>query len=68
MNIQGIVYIVTWQANPDACIKCAALNGKEWTVDNLEVVPLIKEMSSHPNCKCTVDVEIDIDLEGFQLW
>jgi len=68
MNIQGIVYVVTWVSQPTACLKCQALNGKEWTVDNLDVVPLIHEMSSHPNCKCTVDVEIDVNLEEFQLW
>ena len=68
MNIQGIVYVVTWVSEPTACARCLALNGKEWTVDNLDVVPLIHEMSSHPNCKCTVDVEIEVNLEEFQLW
>ena len=68
MNIQGIVYVVTWVSEPTACARCLALNGKEWTVDNLDVVPLIQEMSSHSHCRCTVDVEIDVDPTELQVW
>jgi hypothetical protein len=68
MNIQGIVYVVTWVSEPTACARCLALNGKEWTVHDVDEVPLIHEMSSHPHCRCTVDVEIDVNLEEFQLW
>jgi hypothetical protein len=64
----GVTYIVSWVAGPGACEKCLALNGKEWTVDNLDVVPLIHDLSSHPNCKCEMDVEITVDPAEFQVW
>jgi hypothetical protein len=66
--IVGVSYRVTWLASPDACGKCSALNGKEWELDDLDEVPLIQEMSSHPHCRCTVDVEIDVDPLEFQIW
>ena len=66
--ILGVSYLVTWVASPDACMKCSALNGKEWELDDLDEVPLILETSSHPHCRCEVDVEIDVDLERLQIW
>lgn len=66
--ILGIKYLVTWVSRPGACVRCLALNGKEWTVDNLEVVPFFNTMFSHPNCRCEVDVEIEVDPMELQVW
>lgn len=66
--VMGITYTLTWIAQPGACVRCQALNGKTWELDDLEEVPLIQEMSSHPHCRCTVDVEISVDPEELQIW
>ncbi|MCJ7431100.1 phage head morphogenesis protein [Candidatus Bathyarchaeota archaeon] len=68
MTVQGIRYIVTWVSEPTACARCLALNGKEWTVDDLGAVPLIQEMFSHPNCKCEIDIQIDVDPTELEIW
>jgi len=66
--VMGITYTLTWISQPDACRKCSALNGKEWTVDDLDEVPLILETSSHPHCKCETDIQVDVDPMELQVW
>lgn len=45
-----------WHAEPDACEKCLALDGKEF--DTKEDIP----EKPHPNCKCTIE-EVPADYE-----
>jgi len=65
--ILGITYVITWITQPGACAKCSVLNGKQWTINDLGEALLIKEFSSHPNCRCELDVEIDVDPEVLQV-
>lgn len=72
---EAISYVFTWHALSDACPKCQRLNGREyrdqdlfqdvlwdpWEGDIFDLnrgVPL-----THPNCRCTVTVEVKINLE-----
>jgi len=64
----GITYILTWIASPDACVKCQALNGKTREVLDLDTVPDSLEIVSHPNCRCTVDVEIQVNPSELIVW
>jgi hypothetical protein len=65
----ALLFIVSWIAQPSCCRKCLALDGYTWEVpNNIEEVTRQKEMMSHPNCKCTVDVEVEVDLERLQVW
>jgi hypothetical protein len=66
--IVGITYIVTWIAQLGACAKCSVLNGKQWTINDLDEALLIKEFSSHPNCKCELDIQIEVDPTELQVW
>ena len=68
MKVQGVSYVVSWVSNPDACMKCLALNGKTWNVDELEAVPLIYALFTHPHCKCETDIEIEVDPTELQVW
>lgn len=45
-----------WHAEPDACEKCQALDGKEFEIK--EDIP----EKPHPNCKCTIE-EVPADYE-----
>jgi hypothetical protein len=49
-------------------MKCLALNGKEWELDDLDLWPIIQETVSHPRCRCELDVEIDVNPEELQVW
>lgn len=66
--VLGVRYIVTWVAGPMACEKCLALDGTEWTVNELETVPQIYALHSHPHCRCEMDVEIEVDPQELQVW
>jgi len=66
--VMGITYVLTWRAQPGACMKCLALNGQQWEIDDLEMAPLISASVSHPRCKCELDVEIQVDPMEFQVW
>lgn len=65
--MEGISFIVYWVANPVACRRCVALNGQQWLIHDLEEVPLIYQMFTHPHCKCEVDIEINVDTEVLQV-
>lgn len=66
--MQGIKYILTWVSQPGACVRCQALNGKNWELDDLDAVPLLFESESHPHCRCELDVQIDVDPTELQVW
>lgn len=66
--VLGITYILTWQAQPGACVRCQALNGKMWEIDDLNLWPFILATVSHKNCRCEVDVEINVDPMELQVW
>jgi hypothetical protein len=66
--VMGITYLLTWVSQPGACMKCLALNGKTWELDDLDLWPFILETVSHPHCRCEVDVEINVNPEELQIW
>ena len=63
----ALSFTVIWRTAPGCCLKCAALNGRQWTIPSLEQVVWQKNMLTHPHCKCEVDVEVEVDLERLQL-
>jgi hypothetical protein len=63
----ALLFIVTWITAPGCCLKCGALNGRQWTIPYLQQVVLLKDTLTHPHCKCEVDVQVDINLDKLQL-
>jgi len=66
--VMGITYTLTWISQPDACVRCQALNGRQWELDDLDLWPFILETVSHLHCRCEVDVEINVDPLELELW
>jgi hypothetical protein len=66
--VLGIKYIVTWVAQPGACKNCLAWNGQVREIDDLELVPIVFAAVRHPNCRCEVTVEIEVNPEELEIW
>lgn len=77
--MEGVTVTITWHTTVDPCRKCQALNGRTYHVEDLDVPYLMdpefgpiwdlnKDVSlAHPNCKCYVDVQIDVTLEKLEI-
>lgn len=71
--IEGVEFVVHWIAHPGACMRCMALSALVWVVPEITgilyeqgypIYDLDSEVSLfHPNCMCSLDVEVLIDLE-----
>lgn len=72
-------YTFHWFANPGACRKCQALNGRSWTDQDLFAAQLVDpeygpvwdlnaDVSlAHPHCKCRLHVAATLNIEATRL-
>jgi len=77
--MDGVSFIFRWIAFPGCCRKCSFLNGRIWiNQDVFQPVLLDSEFGpiwdldrdvslAHPHCKCSLDVEIIVNLEMLEI-
>jgi hypothetical protein len=74
MEDGAVTFELTWSAFSDACEKCRFLEGTKWTLNDItgslthpefgDVYDLDADISlTHPNCRCWLQVDVNIDLE-----
>jgi len=75
LSEEGIPCTFTWHTAGCPCPRCAALDGRIWIGRDIEAAFLVDEVEGavwnlddntsfmHPNCKCSIEVQPEIDEE-----
>jgi len=73
-----VKYVFAWHCLSDACEKCQALNGREWHDQDIyqgtlwdifygDIWDLNVGISlAHPNCRCQLEVRVEIDVSKIE--
>lgn len=79
LDKSALIFVWRWQTlDEHACERCLALDGSEW--QTLDLTPILvhpffgdvydletDQSLMHPNCRCYLDVDVQVDLEKLPL-